>query len=34
MPLEQFDVAHAPGWRLHSFFPLPGFIAAVASHHG
>ncbi|HEV3008246.1 MAG TPA: 4'-phosphopantetheinyl transferase superfamily protein [Burkholderiales bacterium] len=34
MPLHQFDVAHAPGWRLHSFFPLPGFIAAVASHHG
>lgn len=34
MPLEQFDVAHAPGWRLHSFFPLPGFIAAVASHRG
>jgi 4'-phosphopantetheinyl transferase len=25
---------HAPGWRLHSFFPLPGFIAALASHHG
>lgn len=34
LPLERFDVAHAPGWRLHSFFPLPGFIAAVASHHG
>jgi 4'-phosphopantetheinyl transferase len=34
MPLHQFDVAHAPGWRLHSFFPLPGFIAAVACHHG
>jgi 4'-phosphopantetheinyl transferase len=34
MPLEQFDIAHAPGWRLHSFFPLPGFIAAVACHHG
>jgi 4'-phosphopantetheinyl transferase len=33
MPLEQFDIAHAPGWRLHSFFPLPGFIAAVACHH-
>jgi 4'-phosphopantetheinyl transferase len=26
--------SHAPGWRVHSFFPLPGFIAAVASHHG
>jgi 4'-phosphopantetheinyl transferase len=26
--------AHAPRWRLHSFFPLPGFIGAVASHHG
>ena len=34
MPLHQFDVAHAPGWRLHSFFPLPGFIAAIACHHG
>jgi 4'-phosphopantetheinyl transferase len=34
MPLERFDIAHAPGWRLHSFFPLPGFIAAVACHHG
>jgi 4'-phosphopantetheinyl transferase len=34
VPLEQFDIAHAPGWRLHSFFPLPGFIAAVACHHG
>ena len=34
MPLHLFDVAHAPGWRLHSFFPLPGFIAAVACHHG
>jgi 4'-phosphopantetheinyl transferase len=22
----------APSWRLHSFFPLPGFIAAVACH--
>jgi 4'-phosphopantetheinyl transferase len=22
------------GWRLDSFSPLPGFIAAVASHHG
>jgi 4'-phosphopantetheinyl transferase len=34
LPLDRFDVAHAPGWRLHSFFPLPGFIGAVASHHG
>ena len=34
MPLERFDVAHAPGWRLHSFFPLPGFIGAVACPHG
>ena len=25
---------HAPGWRVHSFFPLPGFIAAVACRHG
>jgi 4'-phosphopantetheinyl transferase len=24
----------ACGWRLDSFSPLPGFIAAVASHHG
>jgi len=22
------------GWRLHSFCPLPGFIAALACHHG
>jgi 4'-phosphopantetheinyl transferase len=34
LPLEQFDIAHAPGWRLHSFFPLPGFIGAVACQHG
>lgn len=35
MPLDQFDVSLAPaGWRLHSFFPLPGFIAALASHRG
>lgn len=34
IPLERFDIAHAPGWRLHSFFPLPGFIGAVACHHG
>lgn len=34
MPLRKFDVAHVPGWRLHSFFPLRGFIAAVACPHG
>ena len=34
MPLDEFDVSRAPGWRLHSFAPLPGFIAAVACHHG
>lgn len=27
---RELDTAAAPGWRLHSFFPLPGFIAAVA----
>jgi 4'-phosphopantetheinyl transferase len=27
---REIDTATAPGWRLHSFFPLPGFIAAVA----
>jgi 4'-phosphopantetheinyl transferase len=32
MPLEVLDAARAAGWRLHSFFPLPGFIAAVARH--
>ena len=30
MPMK----AHAPGCRVHSFFPLPGFIAALACHHG
>ena len=31
MPLAEVDVSAAPpGWRLHSFSPLPGFIAAVA----
>jgi 4'-phosphopantetheinyl transferase len=30
LPLDQLDAASAPGWRVHSFFPLPGFIAAVA----
>ena len=34
MSIQQLDVARARGWRVHSFFPLPGFIAAVASHHG
>lgn len=29
---EKLDPAAAPGWRVHSFFPLPGFIAAVACH--
>lgn len=33
LPLDEIDVSSAPaGWRLHSFSPLPGFIAAVASH--
>jgi 4'-phosphopantetheinyl transferase len=33
--LDRFDLAalsSPPGWRLESFSPLPGFIAAVASH--
>lgn len=30
LPLEALDAACAAGWRLHSFFPLAGFIAAVA----
>jgi 4'-phosphopantetheinyl transferase len=34
MPIEELDVLRAPGWRLHSFSPLPGFIAALACHHG
>lgn len=34
MPLDERDVSRAPGWSLHSFFPLPGFIAALACHHG
>lgn len=35
MALEHFDLSVAPrGWRLHSFFPLPGFIASFATHHG
>jgi len=32
LPPETLDPAAAPGWRVHSFFPLPGFIAAVACH--
>lgn len=31
---HRLDPADAPGWRVHTFFPLPGFIAAVAFHHG
>ena len=35
MPLHELDVVQPrDGWRLHSFFPLPGFIAAVACQHG
>jgi 4'-phosphopantetheinyl transferase len=34
MPIEELDVSRAPGWSLHSFAPLPGFIAALACHHG
>jgi 4'-phosphopantetheinyl transferase len=35
MALERFDLSVAPrGWRVHSFFPLPGFIASLACHHG
>jgi len=31
---EKLEPSRAPGWRVHSFFPLPGFIAAVACHTG
>jgi 4'-phosphopantetheinyl transferase len=35
MPLAELDVAHAPpGWRLQSFSPRPGFIAALAVQTG
>jgi 4'-phosphopantetheinyl transferase len=35
MALERFDLSVAPrGWHVHSFFPLPGFIASLACHHG
>ena len=30
MSADALDAACAAGWRLHSFFPLAGFIAAVA----
>ena len=29
---EKLEPASAPGWRVHSFCPLPGFIAAIACH--
>jgi len=32
LPLAQLDVVNPRGWRLHTFFPLPGFIASVACH--
>jgi 4'-phosphopantetheinyl transferase len=32
--LDELDAARAPGWRTHSFSPLPGYIAAVAYQHG
>ena len=34
IPPEKLEPSRAPGWRVHSFFPLPGFIAAVACHSG
>jgi 4'-phosphopantetheinyl transferase len=35
LPLERLDLSRAPrGWRLHSFFPLRGFIGALACPHG
>jgi 4'-phosphopantetheinyl transferase len=30
LPPHKLEPARAPGWSVHSFFPLPGFIAAVA----
>ena len=30
IPPRKLEPSRAPGWRVHSFFPLPGFIAAVA----
>jgi 4'-phosphopantetheinyl transferase len=29
---EKLEPGSAPGWRVHSFCPLPGFIAAIACH--
>lgn len=29
---EKLEPARAPGWHVHSFCPLPGFIAAIACH--
>jgi 4'-phosphopantetheinyl transferase len=34
IPLEKLEPSRAPGWRVHSFCPLSGFIAAVACHTG
>ena len=34
MPVDELDAACAAGWRLDNFFPLPGFIAALARHLG
>ena len=35
LPLERLDATRAPGgWRLESFSPLPGFIAALAAQQG
>jgi len=35
MPPESVDLSSAPsGWSVRSFFPVPGFIAALARHHG
>lgn len=34
IPPERLEPSRAPGWRVHSFFPLPGFIAAVACRTG
>ncbi len=31
---EKLEPSRAPGWRVHSFCPLHGFIAAVACHAG
>jgi 4'-phosphopantetheinyl transferase len=34
MSLDELDVSRAPGWSVHNFSPLPGFIAALAGRHG